>query len=43
MIVAPGYTDEIADIIEKQYGSHVEIMVLKSKQLECRNANKRSL
>ncbi|MEG0257312.1 MAG: class I SAM-dependent methyltransferase [Christensenella sp.] len=43
LIVAPGYTDEIADIIEKQYGSHVEIMVLKSKQLECRNANKRSL
>ena len=34
LIVAPGYTDEIAGIIRKRYGEKVEILVLKSEHIE---------
>ena len=34
LIVAPGYTAEIAGIIRKRFGSEVEILALKSNHLE---------
>jgi hypothetical protein len=34
LIVAPGYTDEIAGIIQEKFGGHVEILALKSNHLE---------
>lgn len=34
LIVAPGYTEEIAGIIRKEYGKQVEILALKSNHLE---------
>lgn len=34
LIVAPGYTREIAEIIEEKFGGHVEILALKSNHLE---------
>lgn len=34
IIVAPGYTKEIAGIIREKFGEHVEIMVLRSNHLE---------
>lgn len=34
LIVAPGYTDEIASIIREKFGPNVEILVLKSNHLE---------
>lgn len=34
LIVAPGYTDEIAGIIQEKFGQNVEILALKSNHLE---------
>lgn len=34
LIVAPGYTDEIADIIRDKFGKKVDILVLKSEHIE---------
>lgn len=34
LIVAPGYTDEIAGIIKERFGIHVKIYVLKSRHIE---------
>ena len=34
IIAAPGYTDEIAGIIQEKYGNEVEIAVMKTKELE---------
>ncbi|MBE7720946.1 MAG: class I SAM-dependent methyltransferase [Lacrimispora celerecrescens] len=34
LIVAPGYTDEIAGIIQEKFGRNVEILALKSNHLE---------
>lgn len=34
LIVAPGYTDEIAGIIKEKFGRNVEILALKSNHLE---------
>lgn len=34
LIIAPGYTEEIADIIRKRFGRDVEIAVLKSASIE---------
>lgn len=34
LIVAPGYTDEIASIIREKFGPNVEILALKSNHLE---------
>ncbi len=34
LIVAPGYTDEIAGIIKEKYGSDVRILVLKTDKIE---------
>lgn len=34
LIVAPGYTDEIASIIREKFGRNVEILALKSNHLE---------
>ena len=34
LVVAPGYTDEIANIIKIKFGDDVEIVVLKSKHME---------
>ncbi len=34
LIVAPGYTDEIANIIRTRYGSQVEIAVLRTAEIE---------
>ncbi|PJJ30960.1 class I SAM-dependent methyltransferase [Lacrimispora celerecrescens] len=34
LIVAPGYTDEIAGIIQERFGGNVEILALKSNHLE---------
>lgn len=34
LIVAPGYTDEIAKIIREKFGEDIEILVLKSKHIE---------
>ena len=34
LIVAPGYTDEIAGIIKDRYGDHVRIRVLKAEKIE---------
>ena len=34
VITAPGYTDEIAGIIEKTFGGHVEVMAMRSNHLE---------
>ena len=34
LIVAPGYTDEIASIIRERYGSEVKILVLKTDRME---------
>ncbi len=34
LIVAPGYTDEIAGIIKEKFGGHLEILALKSNHLE---------
>lgn len=44
LIVAPGYTEEIVDIIRKKYGLQVQIAVLRSRTLEilqgeCKNEN----
>ena len=34
LIVAPGYTEEIAGIIKERFGSNVEIMTLRSRHIE---------
>ena len=34
LIVAPGYTNEIAKIIENKFGEKVQILVLKTKHIE---------
>ncbi len=34
LIVAPGYTDEIAGIIKNRFGEHVEIMTLRTNRIE---------
>lgn len=34
IIMAPGYTDEIADIIRKEFGKNIEIAVMLSKSLQ---------
>jgi 2-polyprenyl-3-methyl-5-hydroxy-6-metoxy-1,4-benzoquinol methylase len=34
LIVAPGYTDEIAGIIQEKFGRNIEILALKSNHLE---------
>lgn len=34
LIVAPGYTEEIAGIIRERFGSNVEIMTLRSRHIE---------
>lgn len=34
LIVAPGYTDEIAGIIRKDFGPDVKILVLRTEKLE---------
>jgi flavodoxin len=34
LIVAPGYTEEIAGIIKEKFGPNVEILALKSNHLE---------
>ena len=34
VITAPGYTDEIAGIIEEKFGSQVEVMAMRSNHLE---------
>lgn len=34
LIVAPGYTDEIADVIRNKFGKKVDILVLKSEHIE---------
>lgn len=34
LIVAPGYTDEIAGVIQEKFGRNVEILALKSNHLE---------
>ncbi len=34
LIVAPGYTDEIAGIIRQRFGSHVEVFTLRSAHIE---------
>ena len=34
LIVAPGYTDEIAGIIRERFGTHVKIYALKSRHIE---------
>lgn len=33
LIVAPGYTDEIANIIKQKYGSNVHILILKEQRI----------
>lgn len=34
LIVAPGYTKEIADIIRERFGEHVKVLMLQSKHIE---------
>lgn len=34
LIAAPGYTDEIAEIIRSRFGNHTEIYVLRSEKIE---------
>ena len=34
LIVAPGYTDEIAGIIKTRFGEKVEIMTLRTNRIE---------
>ena len=34
LIVAPGYTEEIAGIIKERFGDKVEIMTLRSRHIE---------
>ncbi len=34
LIIAPGYTDEISEIIQNRFGNHVEIAYLKSANIE---------
>ena len=34
LIVAPGYTEEIASIIRERFGKQVEILALKSNHME---------
>lgn len=35
LIVAPGYTDEIAGIIQNRFGSQIQVMTLRSAHVEC--------
>lgn len=35
LIVAPGYTDEIAGIIKNRFGKQVEVMTLRTNRIEC--------
>ena len=34
LVIAPGYTDEIASIIGEKYGKDVKILVLKTDKIE---------
>ena len=35
LIVAPGYTDEIAGIIRNRFGSQIQVMTLRTAHVEC--------
>lgn len=35
LIVAPGYTDEIAGIIRNRFGSQIQVMTLRTARVEC--------
>lgn len=42
IIMAPGYTDEIANIIKAEFGEHVEIAVMMSKHLQMYEEKKKN-